>query len=197
MTLRRRLGVYAVFFVALLAFDQILIGFVIGVVLSEIRLAGVMERLRRWPRRRLAFIMLAIAAAVVCYALRVRAHDDLAMRYYLRAAGANTPVMYGNALALLCLIMASRRLESFFCCGLSRFLGYISFPLYLVQFAVLISLTSGLVIRFVDPAHPDRLVLYAISAVSIIASILLAWLFAGLERRMLRWPNRLVAKALA
>lgn len=207
LKLRKRLGVYAAFFIALLAFDRVLIGFVIGVMLTEMRLAGAMDRLRAWPRRRLAFLAVAIVVAVFISWLRARSHGDLTVRYYLREylghtldappANANPVLMYASALALLFVVMASRRLEAFFCCGLSRFLGTISFPLYLTQFAVLITLTSGLVVRFVDPAHPDRLTLYCIAGASIIASILLAWIFAGLERRALRWPNRLVAKGLA
>ena len=207
LTSRQRLWVYAACFIALLAFDRVLIGFVIGVLLTEMRLAGTMDRLRAWPRRRLAFLAIAIVVAVFISWLRASSHGDLTVRYYLREylghtldappSKANPVLMYASALALLFVVMASRRLEAFFCCGLSRFLGTISFPLYLTQFAVLITLTSGLVIRFVDPAHPDRLTLYGIAAASITASILLAWLFAGVERRVLRWPNRLIAKALA
>jgi peptidoglycan/LPS O-acetylase OafA/YrhL len=207
MPRRKRFGVYAAFLLALLAFDRVLIGFVIGVLLTEIRLAGTMDRLRAWPRRRIATIAFAVVVAMTVSWLRARSHGDITVRYYLREylghtrdappAYANPVLMYANALALLYIVMASRRLESFFCCGLSRFLGHISFPLYLTQFAVLISLTSGLVISCVDPAHPDRLTLYGIAAVSILASILLAWAFAGVERQVLRWPNRLIAKALA
>ena len=102
--------------------------------------------------------------------------------------------MDANALGLFLMVALLPPLERFLGGRFSRVLGEISFPLYLVQFAVLITLTSWLIVRCVDPVQPARATLYAIAAVSAAANLALAYGFARVERRALRVANAAVAK---
>jgi peptidoglycan/LPS O-acetylase OafA/YrhL len=196
---RQRLTAYAVTLLLAAVFVPLLTGFVIGMLLGEARQHGHLESLRRsrwrWPTLLLALLLLFGISAI-----RGAAHYHVAIRYVLRAYLDHAPdtpnplLVYANALGLFLLVALLPPLERFLGGRLSRFLGEISFPLYLVQFAVLITLTSWLVVRFVDPAHPARVTLYAIAAAFATASLLLAYGFAQVERRALRIANAAVAK---
>ncbi len=202
---RQRLIGHAVALLLLALFAPALAGFVLGMLLGEARRHGWRERLRqshwRWPALLTALLLLGISAA------RAAAQHDAAIRYVLRAyfghardiplTAANPLLMDANALGLFLLVALLPPLERFLGGRLSRFLGEISFPLYLVQFAVLITLTSWLIVLFVDPMQPARATLYAIAAVSAAASLLLAYGFAHVERRALRVANAAVAKLFA
>jgi peptidoglycan/LPS O-acetylase OafA/YrhL len=199
---RQRLIADAVALLLLAAFVPSLAGFVVGMLLGEARRHGWLEALRRsrwcWPALLTALLLLlGISAA------RAAAHHHLAIRYILRAYlghsqyAVNPLLMYANAFGLFLLVALLPPLERFLGGRVSRFLGEISFPLYLVQFAVLITLTSWLIVWFVDPGHPTRIALYAIAVVSVGASLLLAYGFARVERRALRVANTAVARLFA
>jgi len=51
------------------------------------------------------------------------------------------------AIVVVGIVFANKGMSNFFANAPSRFLGRLSFPLYLVQFPVFISLTSGLIVR--------------------------------------------------
>jgi peptidoglycan/LPS O-acetylase OafA/YrhL len=196
---RQRLVAYTVALLLAAVFVPLLAGFVIGMLLGEARQHGWLEWLRRsrwrWPALLTAILLLFGISAV-----RAAAHYDPAIRYLLRAYLNHEPdapnelLVYANAFGLFLLVALLPRLERFLGGRLSRLLGEISFPLYLVQFAVLITLTSWLVVWLVDPVQPARITLYAIAAAFAAASLLLAYGFAQVERRALRVANAVVAK---
>jgi len=200
---RARLACYAAALLLLEVFVPVLIGFVLGMLLGEARQRGLLQRLRRsawrWPAILLALLLLAGISAA-----RAVAHHDAAVRYLLRAyfghaadtvTHANPLLLDANALGLFLLVPLLPPLGRFLGNRVSRFLGDISFPLYLVQFVVLITLTSWLAVALVDPQLPSRPVLYGIAAAGVAASLLLAWGFSVVERQALRLSNRAVAWA--
>lgn len=202
---RARLACYAAALLLLALFDAALLGFVIGMLLGEARQRGLLERLRR-SRWRWPAILLGLALLLGIAGVRALAHHDATLRYLLRAylghardapvALANPLLMNANAFGLFLLVALLPGLARALGGRLSRWLGAISFPLYLVQFAVLITLTSWLAVWLVDPARPARAVLYGIALVAIAASLLLAWGFAQVERQALRLANAAVARLL-
>ncbi|HYM03350.1 MAG TPA: acyltransferase [Stellaceae bacterium] len=205
---RQRIKVYAAAALAVLVFDRVLIGFICGLIFAELRAAGTMSQLRDRPSRWAMLILAIFAAAVTVSTMRAFelgtpvtsvAVSDLLTKLVLFKETHIEDFDFMNLYALLvmCLIFASRRLDRFFMSRLSKFLGRLSFPLYLVQFPVLISVTSGLIVRFVDPAHPDRAILYGIATLSVIVAIALAWAFARCERFLLRHANALVTRLVA
>lgn len=82
----------------------------------------------------------------------------------------------------------------FFTSRLSRFLGKISFSLYLVHFAVLSSLTSFLIIRYQSENRLDLSNIAVILCVSVVACIVVAVIFEKLEAAAMKIVNRIPAK---
>jgi peptidoglycan/LPS O-acetylase OafA/YrhL len=77
---------------------------------------------------------------------------------------------------------------------LSLFMGRMSFPLYLVHFAILITLTSHLVVAVQARGGVTVASGMLIFAATVVASMAAAWVFANLEERALRGVNRQLDK---
>lgn len=186
---RQRLIGHGVALLLLTLFAPGLTGFVIGMLLGEARQRGWLRQVSRsawyWPAL-LAALLLLFGLST----LRAVAAHDAALNHALHAWFPKDKLMVdANAAGLFLLVGLLPRLEQFMSGRLSRFLGVISFPLYLVQFAVLITVTSWLSVWLVDPAHPARGTLYGIVAASAGASLLLAYGFSFAERHALRATN--------
>jgi peptidoglycan/LPS O-acetylase OafA/YrhL len=76
--------------------------------------------------------------------------------------------------------------------GVSRYLGKISFPLYVTHFAVILSLTSYEIVRLQDKLSWSAELLVVTTSAA--AALALADLCARLESRYLRWIDRLLAR---
>jgi peptidoglycan/LPS O-acetylase OafA/YrhL len=101
------------------------------------------------------------------------------------------------SMALVFCAYSQRRLKAFFSSGLSRFLGAISFPVYLLQFQVLISLMSWLVVRqYEAKAQLDDASLLSFAAITVAVTIVAAWGFSRVERLALRAIDRHVLRIL-
>jgi peptidoglycan/LPS O-acetylase OafA/YrhL len=72
-------------------------------------------------------------------------------------------------------------LKNFFSNSISKFLGRISFPLYLVHMIVLSSLSSYLFLHLPDYGYEHQVVVNIVLATTIILSILLAWIICPIE----------------
>ncbi len=77
---------------------------------------------------------------------------------------------------------------------LSLFMGRMSFPLYLVHFAILITLTSHLVVAAQAGGGVTVQTGLQIFAATVVAAMAGAWVFANLEERALRGVNRLLER---
>jgi len=92
------------------------------------------------------------------------------------------------------LVFANKRMSDFFAAAPSRFLGRLSFPLYLVQFPVLISLTSGLIVRAHEASALSTAMVWGVSLASLLACLVAAILFEPVER-LTKAVTEWVAKA--
>ncbi len=155
-----------VFFVCLCG-HSLIACFVFGMICGRLRACGGFD----WLRSQRAAQALAIFVVFIAVF-----GADLDHRLHLG---------FGLNIIAACLLVfgvyASRPLGSFFSCRLSRWLGRVSFPLYLVHFPVIASFTSGLVV--LTHAHgtfgPTAIWLIALGSVAL--SLLGAVLFLPVE----------------
>jgi peptidoglycan/LPS O-acetylase OafA/YrhL len=85
------------------------------------------------------------------------------------------------AVVLMLAVHSSPPLVAFFSGGLSRALGRISFPLYLIQFPVLLSLTSALIVAAGAAGPPTPAAICGVSLASVAACLLAAMAFEPVE----------------
>jgi peptidoglycan/LPS O-acetylase OafA/YrhL len=85
------------------------------------------------------------------------------------------------AVLLMLAVYSSPPLAAFFSGRLSRALGRISFPLYLIQFPVLLSLTSGLIVAAGSAGPPTMAAIWGVSLASVAACLLAAIAFEPVE----------------
>jgi peptidoglycan/LPS O-acetylase OafA/YrhL len=106
-----------------------------------------------------------------------------------------------KVVALACLsvacVYANPVVTSFFRSRFSVFLGELSFPMYLLQFPVLVSLTSWLILKAQAAGQLTLLVASSIGLLSVLASLALAWLFRLGEKRFLSALNRRISDWLS
>jgi peptidoglycan/LPS O-acetylase OafA/YrhL len=99
------------------------------------------------------------------------------------------------AIVIMFAIFANKPLCRFFSSAPSRFLGRISFPLYLVHFPVFISLTSWMIIKLSDHGQLSTTGIAMICAATIAAFILSAIAFLPVER-LTKQVETIVARTL-
>lgn len=102
------------------------------------------------------------------------------------ATTANIHLRVLLALTLLGGVYSNRWLLSFFRNRVSQFLGALSFPLYVMHFAVLISITSYLIIWFDKNGGLSAVAVSLIILASFISSFAAAWLLRQIEIPYLR-----------
>ncbi|HET7864689.1 MAG TPA: acyltransferase [Burkholderiaceae bacterium] len=157
--------------------------FFAGIAFSHWRATGALARFAaaRWQRVATAAGLAAIVASV-----------------WVRGLPWGQQMIMGGmacAVVLVAVCHVHAGAIRFFSNGISRFLGRISFPVYLVQFPVLISVTSLLILHF-EP----RLSLGVAIGIGLFSTALVLLLsvgFEALESRLLRATNTQVARALA
>jgi len=150
--------------------------FFLGAWFSILRARGVLPRQPNWGTRGLSLSLLAMAFWSCARSPDIGS-DSLWMNAARAAAIMGAVHLNGDLIAL----MSSR---------LSRFMGQISFALYLVHFVVLVTLTSHLILM----AHADGSLTQGealgIFALTVVVSMLAAWLFARVETWCLSHVNR-------
>jgi len=115
----------------------------------------------------------------------------------MHKAAALMPLMLLVAMVLVFCFYTQKHLKSFFCNKFSRFLGEISFPLYLVHFQVLISLMSWLIIQdYSIKGNIDQTAMLSFACIAVLVSIIVAWCFGLIERCILKRLNSLVLPLL-
>jgi peptidoglycan/LPS O-acetylase OafA/YrhL len=99
------------------------------------------------------------------------------------------------ALMIVFLCYSSNALVKFFSTRFSRFLGDISFPLYVFQFNVLVTITSFMIVHFnKNGLLVNGLYWMIIPIISILATIAIATVFRMVERKYLQGINALIAQ---
>jgi peptidoglycan/LPS O-acetylase OafA/YrhL len=162
--------------------------FFAGVLFSSWRQRGVFERLLSSRTHQ----CIALVAVTICMFIYVFAGSLAATHEVLHRL-----MVPALSTALVFCAYSHRRLKAFFSNGLSRFLGVISFPVYLLQFQVLISLMSWLVVRQYDAtAHLDPASLLSFAAITVAVTIVAAWGFSRVERVALSTIDRHLLRIL-
>lgn len=137
--------------------------FVIGYALAELH-THVRVRENRWVQ---GAATLAFAVVVIC-STWFRSDTEA--------------IVVSQATLIVFAVTFSPWLRDFFSSRVSEFLGSISFPLYLVHFAVICSFTSSLY-PWLRGQHLSMLTVSNITLLSsVAASILVAWLFLPVEK---------------
>lgn len=166
--------------------------FILGMLLSYYRSVGVIEKLRSiaWMNN---FTMILFAFSVVLISLVLTSHDSLLGHPISRLVNHNRFGLFWAGLLIL-LVYLNSSLNRFFSNKVSRFLGKISFPLYTIQFAVLISVTSFLIILADshNKLNPQSVIL--IASCSVIITILVSCPIYLLELSYLNFIKRLYFK---
>jgi peptidoglycan/LPS O-acetylase OafA/YrhL len=160
--------------------------FLVGVLFGKLRVDGVFDRLLasiKWRNR----LLLIVAGTCLCLVTIV---DRGSVHVNMLAAAVLVFCFYSSRISI-----------AFFSTRLSRFLGEISFPLYLVHFPVLCSLTSFLTIRASASGDLDVPHIIGIGLITIAVCIAASIVFRAIELRALRiidmLPRRLFVSAEA
>lgn len=181
--LRRPATVLVVSSVFLAVAGSYLALFVFGMLLGELRARGVFER---WHRDILARVLCPGLISILGF---VDAHAA-----QLNLTGVQARIVL--ACALVTLVYGSKDLVTGLRTRLSRHLGRISFPLYYMQFPVLVSLTAWLVVTHAHAAHDSSSAALAIVGVSVLATWTLARGVCVLEEMYLRALQRWASQEL-
>jgi peptidoglycan/LPS O-acetylase OafA/YrhL len=162
--------------------------FFAGVLFSTWRQRGVFERLlSNRIHQYTALLAVALCLSIYVIAGSLESTHEVLHRLMI-------PIL---SMALVFCAYSQRRLKTFFSNGLSRFLGIISFPVYLLQFQVLISLMSWLVVRQSEPkVQLDYVSLLSFAAITVAVTIVAAWGFSRIERLALSAIDRHVLRIL-
>jgi peptidoglycan/LPS O-acetylase OafA/YrhL len=168
--IRHPRGVLAALVLALGVLGSLYALFFFGVLLSQWRADGRIDRWRERAAVQFAAPLFAVAAAL----LHARFEEG---------AAAFRHVSLVCSMVLVVCLYASRPALRFLSSSFSRYLGEISFPLYLTHFAVLVSFTSFLIVRQGTLSTASAL---GITAASIVVALALASAFRVVERAVLR-----------
>ncbi len=128
--------------------------FFVGVLLGQFRLNGTLDQFRSSARWKIAFPVVLTGCIALIF------------------AGRRLPAIEGhlNIVVAAVLVFAAYTSSSaiaFFSSRLSRFLGDISFPLYLVHFSLIVSFTSYWIVQSANASTLDNSRIFLIIAASI------------------------------
>ncbi len=174
--IRRRYTAIVFMLLFCLAADSMLACFPIGMLCSAARANGVFDRLRRRPFAEPA-AMAGFAAALVTGTWCNRTWE-----------GFLAPSVVAGAVAVVC-VYASANLTRFFSTPLSRWLGSISFPIFLLHFPVIVSFTSFLALWASARGMLTPGGIWAIVAVSGALCLLVSRIFRPVEAWAARAGN--------
>ncbi|MBP7253266.1 MAG: acyltransferase [Alphaproteobacteria bacterium] len=146
-------------------------GFPIGVLFGWLRQRGVFARLNRSESAQIiSWVFLAFLTLLTEFL-----PQSMSVQVLVVFAAAFVGSLYCNTLCL-----------RFFQNSLSRFLGDLSFPLYVMHYAILISLTSFAIVWVQGQLGLTPLTVTGIIFVSLIACLAVAWLVRQIEKPYLR-----------
>jgi peptidoglycan/LPS O-acetylase OafA/YrhL len=158
--------------------------FTVGIAFAAARSHGVFDRIQRMS------IMPPVCWTVIA---AVGIGDGLMQWEGLGPKG--TALFF--AVPLVLAIFCDRTACCFFTSAASRLLGRVSFPLYLVQFPVLVSFTSGAIVYAAHHGGLRPAIVYLIAGSSVVICLVAAVLFEPVEIFTRWFGQRLVEAALA
>lgn len=171
--------------------------FFIGVLFSHLRVTGQLDRIRSKTLTRIIAPLLVLSA----YALEYR---FLSVPDITKASSLlDSIIMFAQddkkfLMATLFLVGAylSKDLCGFFRNGISRFLGKVSFPIYLAQALVICTFSSFVITKTVP--YLDRTeVCVAIGLAGVAITLILGYGLSIIERHAMKWLDRMMARFMA
>ena len=175
----QRFAVFACLSPFIIVFNPFLLCFMFGMIFGEMRVAGTFKRLAAHPASNWLSVTVAagIGVGLMVYPLSG-----------LPRAGVAHRLSFGAALFLFA-IYSSNWLQSLLDNRISRFLGELSFPIYLVHFPLIVSLESYLIVRLFPDGNVTRVWAYPIIFATLAAALLAAAAFVHVERFAIRASN--------
>lgn len=171
--------------------------FFTGVLMSNLRSNGTLERMRRMTVARVGGPLIVMSAYAIEYYMRSHmpiATASNAMEAFRLFAQDNEKFIMAPLFVFGSYL--STDICRFFGNGLSRFLGTLSFPIYLAQMTVLCTLSSYLIIRFAEYLD-SKTVCLSIVLAGLAATIIFGYLLSLLERKVMRLLDMAVSKLMA
>jgi peptidoglycan/LPS O-acetylase OafA/YrhL len=160
--------------------------FFAGMLMGYYRQQGCFEKLLKHRN----YQLLAILAVVIIFGISMATSG-------MHRPAVLLPLMFFVAMVLVFCFYTQCHLKAFFSNKFSHFLGEISFPLYLVHFQVLISLMSWLVIQdYTAKGSIDQIAFLGFACIAVFVSVLLAWCFRFIERKVLKRADSIVLPIL-
>jgi peptidoglycan/LPS O-acetylase OafA/YrhL len=154
--------------------------FCVGVIFSQLRNAGFFETVFKSKAGKRWFVL-----GIIFWLLLYIAPSILSERVFQMDAILASLFIF--------LVYGQEKGISFFSNQVSRFLGKISFPLYITHFGVIVSFTSWLIVLLDGHNSLNLANSFLIILSSAVVAILIADLFSRLELRYLRFLDRLAS----
>jgi peptidoglycan/LPS O-acetylase OafA/YrhL len=170
--------------------------FFIGVLFSHIRTTGLLDRIRGKTAIRIVAPLVALSAYALEYRFLsvpdVTVAANLADHMIIFAQDNKKFLM---AALFIVGVYLSEDMQRFFKNGVSRFLGKVSFPIYLAQALVICTFSSYVITRFA--AYLDRTAAcIAIGAAGVALTIGVGYCLSIVERHLMKWIDKAVALAI-
>ena len=151
--------------------------FIFGVLYSQLLLSGIFERLR--SSKAWFHSSILILALLVLF-------DTLSWNYI---PGQRIVVLTA---VLLTLVMQTNGIfEAAMCSNISRFLGHISFPIYLVHFPVIVSLMSYAIVKVHQSGPVTLAESFIVASATFLVCVVTAWAFTPIETMTNRICSRI------
>jgi len=158
--------------------------FIAGMLMGGLRKNGYFQKIRTKIFNYLGLFLLIAIAVEISFFPKLEV-TILTMHFDLLAL---------LAIIIVFLIYSNDFLLGFFKNKISHFLGEISFPLYAIQFVVLVTITSYLVLYFNRLNQLDFSVACGIAFFSIFVTIIIAFVFRKFEKLFLQKVNVFIHK---
>jgi peptidoglycan/LPS O-acetylase OafA/YrhL len=175
----QRWAVFALMTPFIIAFSPFLICFLFGMIFGEMRVAGTFKRFAAHSAANWMSATLAIGVGVLLIIYPLLGPPS---------AGVAHRLSFGAAIFLFA-IYSSNWLQGLLDNRFSRFLGELSFPIYLVHFPMIVSLESYLVVSLCPDGIVNRGWAYVIILVTLLACLLAAMAFVYVERFAIKASN--------
>lgn len=175
-------------------FGEYLCLFIAGMLFGLLRRRGLFEKLRQW-RFNLLFLFLFIILSFLVIPYKQSKIFSLADTLTFNRIP-HEAYLFLWAGIIVFLSYSSRQLSFFFSSAPSRFLGDVSFPLYALQFNVLISVTSLGLLLVNQQFTLTSLVTWVVPIISILITIGLAVATRFFEKKFLNTLSQFAKKKL-
>lgn len=184
---RSQITILIVEFCFLWVFGSYLSLFVIGMALGWLRQTGFFASIQAF-KYNFAFTIFFIVLTFYIYPFHERGFYRVASVITLDLVPKNSfEFLYAGFLVFL--IYCSVNLVKFFSNNISRFIGRISFPLYVLQFNILVSITSAGILQMNAIGLLNNPIVLIVPTLSVLLTVISAYMVELIELRYLKALN--------